>query len=306
MGKVRYKVRNWPEYNQALKNRYRLELWLSDDVIDAWYAEPTGRRGSQPVYSDTAIMFCLTIRALFHLPLRGCEGFAASILKPFSLPAPDYTTLCRRARELEVRLPVSVGNGSVHIVVDSTGMKIYGEGEWKVRMHGISKRRTWRKLHIGVDESSGEILVAAVTTAGVGDGQMLPCMLEEVEVPIRKVGGDGAYDTKDNYRAVSKMGAEALFMPREDARLWGGDGGLPHERDRHVKRIGEIGRSAWRLESGYSRRSLAETAVSRLKGIFGDRLKSRDFDNQAVEAFLMTRALNIMTGMGMPNSYPVN
>jgi len=157
-----------------------------------------------------------------------------------------------------------------------------------------------------VDESNSEILVAAVTTAGVGDGEMLPCMLDKTDVPLNKVGGDGAYDTKDDYKAVSEIGAQALFLPQKGARVWGEAQGPPHERDRHVLRIREIGRKRWKLESGYSRRSLAETAISRIKRIFGDRLRSRVFDNQAVEAFLKLRALNIMPGLGMPESYPVN
>ncbi|MGQ9651936.1 MAG: IS5 family transposase [Phycisphaerae bacterium] len=166
MAKVRYRVRNWPAYNRALVNRYRLEVWLSEDVARGWYARPTGRRGRPPVYSDTAIAFCLTIRALFDLPLRGCQGFLESARIGLGLAVPDYSVMCRRAPGLEVKFPVRHRGERLHLLVDSSGLKVYGEGEWKVRAHGWSRRRTWRKLHIGVDEETGEVLVARLTEAG--------------------------------------------------------------------------------------------------------------------------------------------
>ena len=311
MKKVRYKVRNWREYNKALKNRYSFTLWLNDEVRAGWIAEPTGRRGAPLVYSDMAIQSCLTIRVLLRLPLRGCEGILrsiASLLGLAKLPMPDYSTLSRRGKTLKVRLPLAPKKGGVHMVVDSTGLKLYGEGEWKVRIHGKSKRRTWRKLHIGVDEATGEILVSALTTADVSDGEALPEMLREVDAPVTKVSGDGAYDHREDYAAIAALGAEALIPPREGARIWrhGNSRNAPLERDRHLRRIREVGRRQWKLESGYSRRSLAETAFSRIKRFFGDRLRARDFENQATEAFLGVRALNIMTAAGMPQSYPVN
>ena len=311
MKKVRYKVRNWREYNRALKNRYSFTLWLNDEVRAAWRAGPTGKRGSPMVYSDLAIQCMLTLRVLLGLPLRGCEGLLRSItalLGQPTLPVPDYSTLSRRGKGLEVKLPIATKKSGVHMVVDSTGLKIYGEGEWKVRIHGKSKRRTWRKLHIGVDEATGEILVSALTTADVSDGEVLPEMLREVDAPVMKVTGDGAYDRKEDYAVIAALGAKALIPPRKGARIWrhGNSREPPLERDRHLRRIRQVGPRQWKLESGYSRRCLAETAFSRLKRFFGDRLRARDFENQATEAFLGVRALNIMTAAGMPQSYPVN
>ena len=311
MKKVRYKVRNWREYNRALKNRYSFSLWLNDEVRAAWQAEPTGRRGAPLVYSDLAIQCCLTIRVLLRLPLRGCEGLLRSItalLGQPTLPVPDYSTLSRRGKGLEVKLPIATKKRDVHMVVDSSGLKIYGEGEWKVRIHGKSKRRTWRKLHIGVDEATGEILISALTTADVSDGELLPEMLRKVGTPVTKVSADGAYDHRKDYAAIAALGAQALIPPRRGARIWrnGNSNDPPLERDRHLRRIRQVGRKRWKLESGYSRRSLAETAFSRIKRFFGDRLRARDFENQATEAFLSVRALNIMTVAGMPDSYPVN
>jgi len=207
-----------------------------------------------------------------------------------------------------VKLPIATKESGVHIVVDSTGLKIYGEGEWKVRIHGKSKGRTWRKLHIGVDEATGEILVSALTTADVSDGELLPEMLRKVDTPVTKVSADGAYDHRDDYTAIAALGAQALIPPRRGARIWrhGNSNEAPLERDSHLRRIRQVGRKRWKIESGYSWRCLAETAFSRLKRFFGDRLRARDFENQATEAFLSVRALNIMTAAGMPDSYPVN
>ena len=308
MAKVRYRVRNWSEYNRALVNRYRLEVWLSEDVARGWYARPTGRRGRQPVYSDLAITFCLTIRALFDLPLRGCQGLLESVLSDMGLPVPDYSVMCRRAPGLEVKLPVRRCRGRVHLVVDSSGLKIYGEGEWKVRQHGWSKRRTWRKLHVGVDEATGEVLVARLTAAGAADGRTLLAMLPEVKAPLSAVGGDGAYDRGEVWEAVEDCGARAVIPPRRNARVWrhGNRQGPRLQRDEHLRRIRQVGRRRWRLESGYSRRSLAETAFARIKGIFGDRLRSRVFASQMTEGLLRLRALNLMTMLGMPDSHPVN
>ena len=308
---VRYKVRNWPEYNRALKDRYSFTLWFNDGVRVAWFAEPTGRRGAPLLYSDVAIECVLTTRVLLRLPLRGCEGLfrsIAALLGHQTLTVPDYSTLSRRGKTLQVKAPLASKEGAINMVVDSTGLKLYGEGEWKVRMHGKSKRRTWRKLHIGVDEATGEILVLALTTADVSDGEALPEMLREVDAPVTKVSGDGAYDHKEVYAAIAAIGAQALIPPRKGARIWqhGNSKAPALERDEHLRRIRQGGRRRWKLESGYSRRSLAETAVSRLKRLFGDRLHARDFENQATEAFLAARALNIMTAVGMPDSYLVN
>lgn len=309
MAKIRYKVRNWSTYNRALVSRYRLEVWLSKDVKRGWYAQPAGRRGRQPIYSDLAIAFCLTIRALFDLPLRGCQGLLESMLAGTGLRVPDYSVMCRRASRLDVKLPVRRRFGEkVHLVADSSGLKVYGEGEWKVRAHGWSKRRTWRKLHVGVDEKTGEVLVARVTEAGEADGKTLLGMLSDVDVPLSCVSGDGAYDRRDVWDAIGERGVEALIPPRRNARIGMQKerDGPCRERDEHLRRIREVGRRRWGLESGYSRRSLAETAFWRFKGIFGDRLRSRTLENQVAEGMLKIRALNVMTLPGMPDSHPAN
>ena len=310
MAKTRYKVSNWPEYNRALKNRFRLTVLMSEDVFSGWYASPSGKRGAPRRYSDIAIRFALTLRVLFNLPLRGCEGFVEDVLwlLRMDIECPDYTTLCRRGKILDIRLR-PVGRGEhVFLVVDASGLKIYGEGEWKVRIHGVGKRRTWRKLHIGVDADTSEIVAGALTTADVHDSEMLPDLLEGMEEAVEAVAGDGAYDTREDYDAILKVGAKAVIPPRRRAKIWrhGNRGDPPHARDENLRYIRKHGRKKWKEESRYHKRSLAETAFFRIKTIFGERLRSRDFDNQATEAFLRLSLLNRMTELGMPESYPVS
>ncbi|MEL6940937.1 MAG: IS5 family transposase, partial [Cyanobacteria bacterium J06598_1] len=175
-----YRIRNWSEYNAGLKQRGSVTFWLSDDVIDGWL-EPnlTGSRGASPTYQDLAIATFETIKSVYGLAGRQTEGFIASLfdLMAVGLPIPEHSTVSRRKGKLRVTLPVVPTSGSVHLVVDSTGVKVYGEGEWKTRQHGVSKRRTWRKLHLGVDESTGEILAAVVTTNDFHDSEVLPDLL---------------------------------------------------------------------------------------------------------------------------------
>jgi hypothetical protein len=262
---------------------------------------PEERRGATATWRSS-------LRALFHLPLRGCEGVLEGMLGLLGLAVPDYTTLCRRGKTLVVTLPRLKRGDHLWMAVDASGLKVSGEGEWKVRMHGAGKRRTWRKLHIGVDAETGQIVAGVLTTADVHDSEVLTDLLERTEGHVETVGGDGAYDTRDNYEAISNRGAKALIPPRRGARIWrhGNRCGPPLPRDEILRDIRRHGRKKWKRESGYHRRSLAETAFFRLKTIFDEKLSSRLFNNQATEALLRLRILNRMTAIGMPESYPVN
>lgn len=277
--------------------------------------ERTGKPGASPYYSDLAIACVLTLGVVFHLPLRQQQGFTQSVmdLLGVSLPVPDYTTLCRRRQSLSVHVPSSCSlrrAEGVHVVVDSTGLKIYGEGEWKVRLHGAGKRRTWRKLHLAVDEASGEILAAELTMATVGDGERLPSLLDQVEaggVKIKQVSADGAYDSFTCHEAVTKREAKVTIPPRSGSKIkQHGNSKKPRlSRDECLRRIRKVGEAVWKVESGYHRRSLAETAMYRQKQIFGEGLNARLMVSQGAEAFLRCVALNKMTQLGMPDSYPV-
>jgi hypothetical protein len=227
-----------------------------------------------------------------------------SIARLIHLPVPDYTVLSRRGRRLKIDLAFKPRDSAIHLVVDSTGLKIYGEGEWKVRIHGIGKRRTWRKIHIGLDEATGEIVCAEFTKADTVDSDVLPKILRKIGLRVLQVSADGAYDRRKDYKAIARMGARAVIPPRWDAVVC--SRGRPSERDVNIERIRKIGLKRWKVESQYHRRSLTETAFSRLKRIFGGGLRSRLFENQRTEAMIALNLLNRMTALGMPNSIPAN
>jgi hypothetical protein len=259
------------------------------------------------VYAEAAITCVLTLRAVYHLALRATEGLARSVitLRGVELPVPSYSTLSRRAADLPVALGALPRSGPLHLVIDSSGFKVYGEGEWKVRQHGWRKRRTWRKLHIGVDEATGEIVAAVASEAGVSDDEGLPDLVAQVQGAIYQVSADGAYDKRHCYDVLAACGATAVIPPRRDAEIWqhGNCAGAPWQRDENLRALRRKGRRRWKQDAGYQRRSLAETTFFRLKTLFGPTLASRHFPQQATELFLKAAALNRMTQLGMPESY---
>ncbi len=305
-----YRLRNWPDYNKALVERGSLTIWVSEDVLRAWHnTERTGRRGKTAFYTDTAILCMATLGEVYRLPLRATQGLTRSLihLLGVELSVPDYTTLCRRRRALEVELPRRSKTEPLHVVVDSTGIKVYGEGEWKVRQHGYTRRRTWRKLHLAVDEATGELVASSVSTNSFKDSQLLEDLLTQVEDEIKQVSADGAYDTRNCYAAIRGRKARAAIPPRRGARIWhhGNTKAERHIRDENLRAIRRKGRREWKRESDYHRRSLAETAVFRVKMIFGERVGARSFEGQASQLLVRCAALNRMTHLGMPDSYAV-
>jgi len=303
--KRRYRIRNWPEYNSALVRRGSLTLWVEQGAVNKWRdtAAPA-RRGRRRFYSDLAITCALTLREVYHLPLRATQGLVRSVLRLLGedFPAPHYSTLSRRAATLDVKLP-RLSTGPLHLAVDSTGLKLYGEGEWKVRLHGKEKRRTWRKLHLVIDHRTHEAVALSMTDKDVLDRRELPGLLRGVEGEVAEVLGDGAYDFQGCYRAIDETGARAVIPPRVRARVRSGE----EFRDRNaaVLRGREVGRDEWKKEAGYHRRSLAETAMMRFKTIFSDRLRAREWSRQETELRVRCAAMNKMTGLGMPRSYAV-
>jgi IS5 family transposase len=300
---LRYRVRNWTDYNQALIRRGSLTVWIEQTTLQGWCQNMRdGLVGAPTTYSDLAIQALLTLKAVFSLPLRQTQGFAQSILHLMAtdLPIPSYSTLSRRADGLAVALPRRTKGEALHVVIDSTGLKIYGEGEWKTRQHGVSKRRTWRKMHLAVDEATGEIVAVVTTERDVGDCEVLPQLLAAITDPIRQVSADGAYDTIACHQAIAARQATPAIPPRENAVIT--DIGQWDAREDAVRRIGEIGRPAWKQAVNYHRRSLAETMMFRQKTIFGGRLSSRKNATQTTEVRIRCAALNRMTHLGMPQS----
>ena len=308
--KATYRIGNWAAYNQSLVQRGSITLWISEDVLANWHPEPDGprQRGGQVHYSDQAVECLLMLKAVYRLPYRQTMGFGQSVMDLLGadVRVPDYTTLCKRSADLAVSLPTSNPNEAKHIVVDSTGLKIYGEGEWKVRQHGYSKRRTWRKLHLSVDESGQEIQAVVLTEAGVDDAEAGKQLVDDTPGEIDQVSGDGSYDKRKFYDACTERGVKCITVPpRRDAKIWqhGNSKKAPLPRDQNLRRIRQVGRKAWKVESDYHRRSLAETAVFRFKIIFGNTLSARTLTGQITEAGIKAAALNRMTQLGMPDSY---
>jgi hypothetical protein len=317
-----YRLRNWPDYNAALVRRGSLTFWFDAAAVAGWVEQTRPgerrRRGRPRTYSDVAITVMLTLQELYQLPLRATVGFVDSLLTLAgcrTLPVAHPSTLSRRRRTLSVPVPVRAVARPVHLVVDSTGLKLYGEGEWKVRQHGWSCHRRWLKVHLAIDEATRELRGVAVSTNDVADGEVLPTLLAAEAAPLRQVTGDGGYDKWRCWDAVAARPEQprAVFPPlkggggprgrRARIRQHGNSGRAPLERDQHIRRIRAVGRRRWKQEVDYHRRSVAETGPWRLKRCFGDRVSARSFDGQATEVFLRCRALNLMAHLGMPDSY---
>jgi hypothetical protein len=304
--KQRYRVTNWAEYDAALRQRGSLTVWFSDEAIAAWRAEPRRTRGGQPHYSALAIRTALTLRAVFRLALRQTEGLIGSILQllGLDLAVPDHSTLSRRAETLEVPRPCSSSGGPVHLLVDSTGLRLCGPGEWLVEKHGAQRRRSWRKLHIGVDTETGQILASELTSSDVDDGSQVGPLLDQIRAPLASFIGDGAYDQTGIYDTITKRDPEAdvIVPPRSTAVLSDDAQSTPTQRDRHLQSIAEHGRIGWQERSGYTRRALVESAISRFKRVIGDALRSRTDRRRATEVAIAVHALNHMFGLGRPKS----
>ena len=311
---------NWPVYNMTLKKRYNITLYISEEAIANWYNTKKKGKGRPNLYSDIAILTGLTLRSLFKIPLRGAEGLLNSLLKLMnidSVKSPDYTSLCRRARNLKVPKYQSLLNkGAIELVIDSTGLKVYGEGEWKVRSHGVGKRRTWRKLHLAVDSQTGQILANELTKNNISDDAVFSALIDGIDEKEKVISccADGAYDSKKCYKKCQTENIQLKAPPCKRARLHekvieytSRNKAIRWMRD-YIKKndADEKGaRKAWKEEIGYHQRSLAETAMYRFKTIVGRILRSRSFENQVIEAQIMVMILNKMTALGMPRSMEI-
>jgi hypothetical protein len=309
MTKIVYQVRNWGKYNKALVERGSITLWFHEETIQSWYAKPLGKKGRPQVYSEIAIECCALLRLRYRLPLRSAEGFARSLLEllQMELNVPSYTQICRREKKLSVKLKHHV-RGPIHAVIDGSGLKVFGEGEWKVRQHGYSKRRMWRKLHLGIDVKSQEVVMMELTDNRIGENKKLASLLGQYSDGYSRIGADKGYDSFDCHEEVGCRGAESsiLIQRKSKVRKRITEPGPPLVRDEIVRRIREVGREAWKIESNYHSRSLVETAFFRFKMLFGDKLHAHSLENQQVEALLCCNILNRFTQLGMPDSVPLD
>lgn len=303
---TKYKTTNWSTYNDSLKRRGSLSIWFDPQMV--WNPPPTGRRGRRQQFSDAAIQACLTLKVLFGMPLRQTTGFVESLLKLVGLSweVPDFSTLCRRQKTLNVNLPYRGGTGPLNLLIDSTGIKAEGEGEWIARRHGGPKRRIWRKIHIGIDEETLEVRAVEVTTSNIGDAPMLPELLKQVpsDQDIGSVTADGAYDTRKCYDAIAERNAHAVIPPRKNAKPWKPTSNGAITRNQAVEASRYLGRTLWRRWSGYHRRSRVETKMHCVKRL-GQSLMARDFDRQVAEIQIRIAVLNRYTALGIPVTEPV-
>ena len=303
--KPRYRVTNWREYDAALRRRGSLTVWFTDEAIAAWRAEPRTTPGGQPYYSSLAIATALTMRAVFRLALRQTEGLIGSVvaLLGLALTVPDHSTMCRRSRTLELPPLRRSGTGPLHLLVDSTGLKLGGAGEWLIEKHGTSRRRSWRKLHIGIGAGSGEIVAIELTEKDVDDAVGTGTLLDKITDPVVSFTADGAYDQDRVYQAVAERHPDAAVIvpPRSTAALGAPAGTAPTRRDQHIQEIAERGRMGWQKTSGYNVRAKVEAAIGRYKRVIGDALRSRTSKTEATEVAIAAAALNRMLEFGHPN-----
>lgn len=306
--KKTYRLTNWPDYNKALIQRGAITLWLTEQTLAEWYYQGPRLPGGIYRYSDTCIQCILSIKAVLGLAFRQTQGLICSLFQVMrlQLQPPSYTQLCRRQAKLmsafePPKCPLDC-NRSLHLVVDSTGLKVFGEGEWKVRKHGVGKRRTWRKLHLAVDEATNNIHAVELTTNAVSDAQMVKPLLTTIKQPIAKLAGDGAYDQVKVYDLLIQREIQPLIPPRVNATVWTDkeSNTLIHPRNEALTQIDKVGLVDWKKQIGYHRRSLAETAMFRWKTIFGARLSTRLLSHQKIEARIKAYCLNRFTQLGRP------
>ena len=297
----KYAVTNWPEYNEALRRRGDVTIWLEEGAAGKWSAPKRMGRGGQPKYSDFAIETCLTLGLIFQQPLRQTQGFVRSLLHLMGLELPvlDFSTLSRRAIGLLVVDDRSKSSGPITLIVDSTGLKIHRGSGWQETKHGSGKtRKSWRKLHIGYDPDSGEIVASLLSTDQVGDETALPGLIAGIESPVDRFLADGAYDDTGVFTCLTEafgLDVEVIIPPPKTAVL-----GLDHQRDAHIRHIAAQGRMAWQSKTGYNNRALVEAQIGRYKAVIGAGLKSRQFRRQLNETKIATKSLNRMIHLGRP------
>lgn len=285
--KAEYAGNNWSEYNEALRRRGDVTIRLEDGAAGKWSAPKRKGRGGQQKYSDFAIETCLA------------QWFVRSLLKPMGLelPVPDCSTLSRRAMKLSMDEAMPKSSDPTILIVDSTGLKIHRGSGWQGVSHGTGKtRKSWRKLHIGYDPESGEIVASLLTTEHVGDETALPDLIAGMEGSVTRFLADFAHDGTGVSNCLTEafgMDVGVIIPPPRTAAL-----GLNGQRDAHIRQISDHGRMAWRSATGYNSRALVESQIGRYKTVIGSDLKAREMGRQNTETTIATKSLNRMTRLG--------
>lgn len=299
---MKFRVRNWPAYEAGLRRRGSLTLWIEEGALEQWQSLGPG---GQARYTDVAIETCLMLRTAFKLPLRQAEGLMASVvtLMGRTISVPDHSTVSRRAASLPVIASGPLPEGPLHVLIDSTGLAVYGAGQWLEEKHGRKSRRGWRKLHLAVDADTGLIVARTLTDQDKDDPSQVAPLLDRIEAPIARVTADGAYDGAPTYHAIAAHGdGITVVIPPRATAVRGCEIGPPSQRDRHIETIAARGRLGWQTATGYGQRAKAETTMGRYKGLIGPRLRARSFAGQQTEAAIGVAVLNRMLGAGRPDS----
>jgi hypothetical protein len=303
--KPKYKVNNWPAYNDALRRRGDITIWFTEAAITDWRPAKTGAHGRPLEYSDHAIETAILIRQVFHLPLRQTEGFMNSVASMMGahISIPDFSCISKRSIELPRHVLSKATQPGALVIIDSTGLKVYGKDEWHQEKHDVPARRTWRKLHLAVDENH-QILACELTTPEVGDPTAIADLLDQIDSPFETFIGDGAYDRDTVSKAVLAKQSDALIVvPPHKTAVLSSTGDT--QRDEHIRDIKAHGRIAWQRKNGYGLRAHAELAMQRYKRIIGPAMKARKLPQQKTEAWIGASALNIMSNVGMPVSMKI-
>jgi Transposase DDE domain len=307
MSKDKYKVTNWKQYNEGLKQRGSLRLWIKTEIVEQWKYQGDKKRGGQHQYSDMAIELCLIVRKVYGLPLRQTEGFMTSFFEQSNLKlrAPDYTTISKRSSSLSVDLSAASKGTITDIVVDSTGLKVYGEGEWKVRKHGAGKHRTWMKMHVAVDETTQQIQAVTLTTNAVDDATEVSALLKQIPLKVRSFKADGAYDKRKVRKELYEKNIQQVIPPQHNAVESRDELLHLQQRDKTIQTITAIGRAEWKKKENYHQRSKSETAMFRYKTIIGNTLSARKIENQQTEVRIGCKILNLALQINKPKAIRV-
>ncbi len=303
---TRYRTTNRSSYNAALRKRGALLIWVDREMT--WLAPRDGRPGRPPILSVAAIQFCLSIKVLFKLPLRQTAGMVASLLKMVGLdwPVPDFSTLCRRQNTLAVQIPYRRAGGPLNLLVDSTGIKFLGDGEWQARKHGVQARRQWRKVHLAMDPATSDIRAVEFTPSRDGDSPVLPDLLGQIpaDEQIGTVTADGAYDTRRCHKGITDRRAIPIIPIRKNGRLWKEDCPAARARNETLRATRHYGKGFWKRWTGYHIRSRIEAKMRGLKA-FGERIMARDPDRQTAEIHIRIALMNRFNALGTAEIVPV-
>ena len=279
------RTRNWRQYNKHLVQQGSISFFIDPKMFKTIEKTSKSKKRSRPLqFAEALIQMLLMLKIRYRLPYRALEGFAKSLFENRAFLIPTYSLICKRVATLTLELPKLQTNRSIVVILDASGAKVIGEGEWKVKIHGRGRPRKWVKVHIAVDAETQEIIAECTTTSNVADSTVAKRLLDKVPGKIKGVLADGAYDKKSGRDAVKSVGAKELIPPPRNARYRGTDS----DRDQAIAAIRGLGgdleaRSIWGKLSGYNQRSLVETAFYREKRLFGDRLFSKSLYKQSVE-----------------------